>query len=67
MANFIYTPNEARALLDLEAKEGGDRLLGNGGSIPIDIIGAQYTDISSDNEDNPPPDDTGEKINEGGG
>lgn len=67
VANFIYTPNEARALLDLEAKEGGDRLLGNGGSIPIDIIGAQYTDISSDNEDNPPPDDTGEKINEGGG
>ena len=69
VSNFIYTPNEARALLDLEAKEGGDRLLGNGGSIPIDIIGAQYTDISSNNNgDNPPPDDDPEgKINEGGG
>ena len=68
VANFIYTPNEARALLDLEAKKGGDRLLGNGGSIPIDIIGAQYMDTSPNNEDNPPPDDKPEgENNEGGG
>lgn len=68
VSNFIYTPNEARALLDLEAKEGGDRLLGNGGSIPIDIIGAQYMDTSSNDEGNPPPDDKPEdEINEGGG
>jgi HK97 family phage portal protein len=67
VANFIYTPNEARALLDLEAKEGGDRLLGNGGSIPIDIIGAQYTDIDSNNGDNPPPEKPENEINEGGG
>lgn len=33
VANFIYTPNEARALLDLEAKEGGDRLLGDRKSV----------------------------------
>lgn len=42
VANFIYTPNEARAMLDLEAKEGGDRLLGNGASIPVDMTGIQY-------------------------
>jgi len=42
--SFIYTPNEARALLDLEAKEGGDRLLGNGASIPVECTGSQYTD-----------------------
>ena len=56
VSNFIYTPNEARALLDLEAKDGGDRLLGNGASIPVEMTGSQYTQ-------NP---DTG-SSNEGGG
>lgn len=42
VANFIYTPNEARALLDLQAKPGGDRLLGNGASIPVELAGTQY-------------------------
>jgi HK97 family phage portal protein len=40
--SFLYTPNEARALLDLESKEGGDRLLGNGASIPVEFTGCQY-------------------------
>ena len=47
VANFIYTPNEARALLDLEAKPGGDRLLGNGASIPVELAGLQYTDSTT--------------------
>lgn len=42
VGNFIYTPNEARAYLDLEAKEGGDKLLGNGAAIPVDLAGIQY-------------------------
>lgn len=42
--SFIYTPNEARAKLDLEAKEGGDELLGNGASIPVRYAGSQYLD-----------------------
>lgn len=42
VANFIYTPNEARAMLDLESKEGGDKLLGNGASIPVEMTGSQY-------------------------
>ncbi|MDE5917213.1 MAG: phage portal protein [Oscillospiraceae bacterium] len=42
VSNFIYTPNEARAMLDLGAKEGGDRLLGNGASIPVEMTGNQY-------------------------
>lgn len=42
VAGFIYTPNEARAMLDLEAKDGGDKLLGNGASIPVDMAGIQY-------------------------
>lgn len=44
VAGFIYTPNEARAMLDLEAKPGGDKLLGNGASIPVELAGLQYTD-----------------------
>lgn len=69
VSNFIYTPNEARAMLDKEAKEGGDRLLGNGASIPVELTGTQYTQSSSDNtptnsepEESPP-----EENNEGGG
>ena len=45
--SFIYTPNEARALLDLEAKEGGDELLGNGASIPVRLAGAQYVTLDN--------------------
>lgn len=40
--SFLMTPNEARAKLDLESKEGGDRLLGNGASIPVEYTGSQY-------------------------
>lgn len=42
ISNFLYTPNEARALLDMESKEGGDQLLGNGASIPVQLAGTQY-------------------------
>lgn len=42
ISNFLYTPNEARALLDLEAKTGGDQLLGNGATIPVQLAGTQY-------------------------
>ncbi len=49
--SFLYTPNEARALLDLEAKEGGDNLLGNGASIPVQYAGSQYTDIETPESD----------------
>jgi phage portal protein BeeE len=57
VSNFIYTPNEARAMLDLEAKDGGDRLLGNGASIPVELTGSQYIK----------PEDNPGEINEGGG
>lgn len=51
--SFLYTPNEARALLDLEAKEGGDNLLGNGSSIPVQYTGSQYTEIDEGKETDP--------------
>jgi len=56
--SFLYTPNEAREMLDKEALEGGDELLGNGASIPVKYTGCQYTDIEGvegeAGEDNPP-------------
>lgn len=51
VSNFIYTPNEARALLDKPAKQGGDRLLGNGASIPVELAGAQYTNLEGKEEE----------------
>lgn len=49
ISNFLYTPNEARALLDMEAREGGDQLLGNGATIPLQLAGTQY--IKSDGKE----------------
>lgn len=51
VSNFLMTPNEARERLDLPAKEGGDQLLGNGASIPVQFTGAQYTNISAGKEE----------------
>lgn len=51
VSNFLMTPNEARERLDLPSKEGGDQLLGNGASIPVQYTGAQYTDITAREED----------------
>ena len=45
VSSFLMTPNEAREMLNLPAKEGGDQLLGNGASIPVQFTGAQYTNI----------------------
>lgn len=42
VSNFLYTPNEARSHLDLEAKDGGDELIGNGSTIKLTQVGIQY-------------------------
>jgi HK97 family phage portal protein len=51
VSNFLMTPNEARERLDLPAKDGGDQLLGNGASIPVQYTGAQYTSITAGKEE----------------
>lgn len=69
VSNFIYTPNEARAMLDLEAKEGGDKLLGNGASIPVDLAGTQYAKDQTGEttpDDHKPEDSPPENNTEGG-
>ena len=66
VSNFIYTPNEARAMLDLESKPGGDRLLGNGASIPVELTGTQYTDRSLSNVNDPKPEEIPSKKKKGG-
>ena len=50
VSNFLMTPNEARDRLDLPAKEGGDKLLGNGASIPVTMTGAQYTNTTREED-----------------
>lgn len=42
IGNFLYMPNEGREFLDMPSVEGGDRLIGNGSTIPLDMIGSQY-------------------------
>lgn len=49
--SFLMTPNEARERLDLPSKDGGDRLLGNGASIPVQMTGAQYATAANNNDD----------------
>jgi HK97 family phage portal protein len=50
VSGFLMTPNEARERLDLPAKEGGDQLIGNGSTIPITEIGAQWQQQASTDE-----------------
>ena len=38
----LYTPNEGRGFLDLEAKDGGDNLIVNGSMIRVEQVGSQY-------------------------
>ena len=51
VSNFLYTPNEARAYLDKPALPGGNKLLGNGASIPVELAGTQYIDNSEGKEE----------------
>lgn len=50
VSNFLLTPNEAREMLDRPAKEGGDKLLGNGASIPVQYTGLQYTNTTREED-----------------
>lgn len=42
IANGLYTPNEARRMLDLPALEGGDRIYFNGSNVAVEDAGVQY-------------------------
>jgi hypothetical protein len=48
VSGFLMTPNEARERLDLPAKEGGDQLIGNGSTIPITEVGAQWQQTATE-------------------
>lgn len=56
---FLMTPNEAREKIDLPAKDGGDQLIGNGSTIPITEVGAQWKTPApgADPDDTPPEGD----------
>lgn len=50
--NAVYTPNEAREILDMPAKEGGDVLMTNGNYIPVHQVGSQYNNNTNNNNNN---------------
>ena len=50
VSGFLMTPNEARERLDLPSKEGGDQLIGNGSTIPITAVGAQWEEKPEEEE-----------------
>lgn len=56
ISNGLYTPNEGRAYLDLEAKDGGDSLIVNGSMIRVEQVGSQYGAKNSSNGSNEPLD-----------
>ena len=49
--NGIYTPNEARELLNLPSCDGGDILLCNGNYMPVHMAGEQYQKGGVNNEE----------------
>lgn len=48
--NGVYTPNEARAYIDLPNKEGGDQLIVNGNYIPLTRVGEAYGTSGGDSD-----------------
>lgn len=61
---FLFTPNEAREKLDLEAVTGGDSLMGNGSTVKLEQIGIQYAAQPSNNPE--PQTSTADSGGEGG-
>lgn len=58
VSNFLMAPNEAREKLDLPWKEGGDQLIGNGSTIPITAVGAQWAQNSRQDDENDEDEET---------
>jgi HK97 family phage portal protein len=52
IAGGLYTPNEARRMLDLPSKEGGDRIFFNGSNIAVEDAGIQYQALPEVSEEN---------------
>lgn len=50
LQNFIMTPNEVREALNLPYVPGGDKLVGNGNAITLDMAGEQYKKGGEKNE-----------------
>lgn len=66
VSGFLMTPNEGREKLDLPWKEGGDQLIGNGSTIPITEVGAQWkTEPKTEEPEDPEPEGDPEPEPEG--
>lgn len=69
VSTFIFTPNEARARLDLPAQDGGDQLIGNGSTVPLSKLGVQWggaqTPPAAEEEEKPEEEPQPEKESQG--
>lgn len=65
----FFTANEVRELEEMEAKEGGDRLLINGNMMPIEMAGEQYMRNKQVNDSNTEEEEevNNEELKEGDG
>ena len=52
ISNGLYTPNEARRMLDLPSLSGGERIYFNGSNIAVEDAGAQYQALPAGSAEN---------------
>lgn len=55
--NSLLTPNEGRELLDKAPKEGGDKLLVQGATVPLSMAGKVFNKTPAANDPEPPVDE----------
>ena len=68
VSNFLMTPDEARERLDLPNLPGGDKLIGNGSTVPLDQLGIQWQAQQTQGEESEgdKPKEEGDKPKEDG-
>lgn len=66
ISNGLYTSNEGRAYLDMEALEGGDNLIVNGSMVKLKDVGIQYGKEEQQEQDQDEEQDNLQAIEEGG-
>lgn len=65
VSNFLMTPDEAREKLDLPNLPGGDKLIGNGSTVPLDQLGIQWQAQQQAQQEGDKPKEEGDKPKDG--
>lgn len=65
VSTFLMTPDEARERLDLPNLPGGDKLIGNGSTVPLDQLGIQWQQAQQEQSEDDKPKDEDKPKEEG--